>query len=240
MAIVYQNDIAGKICANPECRWKPLAEFAPARLLGFPVGDGYKSRCRECLNAQKRAERAAKPEQYKETARKYVESNQEHVREIKRAHQKANPEKYSEALKRYQETHREELNTKAKERREANLEHARAIGRKAYERHAEERRQASREYFKLHPEKSVAASNRRRARKYQAGGSHTEQEWQELKALYDYICLSCGKQEPEIQLTRDHVIPLEKGGGDSIENIQPLCARCNSKKNNKHIDYRNK
>ena len=26
--------------------------------------------------------------------------------------------------------------------------------------------------------------------------------------------------------------------GDSIDNIQPLCARCNSKKTNKHIDYR--
>ena len=30
MAIVYQNGIAGKICANPECGWKPLSEFSPA------------------------------------------------------------------------------------------------------------------------------------------------------------------------------------------------------------------
>ena len=52
MAIVYQNDVAGKICANSECGWKPLGEFAPARLLGMPIGDGYKSRCRDCFNAQ--------------------------------------------------------------------------------------------------------------------------------------------------------------------------------------------
>jgi len=70
MAIVYQNGIAGKICANPECSWKPLSEFAPARSFGLPFGDGYKSRCRFCWNAQKREERAANPEKHRETARK--------------------------------------------------------------------------------------------------------------------------------------------------------------------------
>ena len=41
MAIVYQNGVAGKICANPECNWKPLSEFPPRRVLGIPAGDGY-------------------------------------------------------------------------------------------------------------------------------------------------------------------------------------------------------
>ncbi len=238
MAIVFQNGVAGKICANPECGWKPLSEFAPARLLGIPVGDGHKSRCRNCWNAQKRAERASDPEKHRETARKYVAANKEHVRELKRKHQFENPEKYNEALRQYRETHREEINIKARERRQENLEHYREIGRKSYDNHAEERRRYSKEYFKQYPEKSVAASNRRRARKLLAKGSHTEQEWQELKARYDYKCLCCGRQEPEIKLTRDHIRPLIFGGSDSIDNIQPLCARCNSKKSLRHIDYR--
>ena len=238
MAIVYQNDVAGKICANPDCGWKPLSEFAPARLLGFPIGDGYKSRCRDCFNAQKRAERAAKPEKYKATAQKYVEANKEHIQNLKRSHQKENPEKYDEATRKYWETHSEEIKTKARERRQQDLEHYREIGRNSYERHAEERRKYSLEYYKLHPEKSVEATNRRRARKLAAGGSHTEEQWQSLKSFYDYKCLCCEKQEPEIKLTRDHVLPLTQGGTDSIDNVQPLCARCNSKKNNKHIDYR--
>src|SRR6266498_4086901 len=160
MAIVYQDGVAGKICANPEGGWKPLSEFAPARLLGIPIGDGHKSRCRKCFNAQSRAEYAAKIDKHKDVQRKYVEANKEHYRELKRAHQKANPEKYKEASRKYNEAHREERNVRERERRQQKLEHYREIGRNSYERHAEERRKNSLEYYKQHPEKSVAASNR--------------------------------------------------------------------------------
>lgn len=168
MTIVYQNGIAGKICANPACGWKPLSEFPAAKRFGLPVGDGYKSRCRGCWNTQAREERNANLEHYRTTERKYVEEHKDHYRDLKRAHQKANPEKYKEALRKYHDSHREEINTKARERRQQDLEHYREIGRKSYERHAEERRQYSSEYFKEHPEKSVAANNRRRALKLAA------------------------------------------------------------------------
>lgn len=238
MAITYQDGVAGKICANPECGWKPVSEFASAKLLGLPIGDGYKSRCRVCFREQARVQRTARIDHYRERERQYVESKKEHYQELKRAHQKAHPERYAEIDRKWKETHREEINEKAKERRQKDLEHYREIGRKSYERHAEERRKYSLEYYKLHPEKSVAANNRRRALKYASKTTHTEEEWQDLKTFYNFNCLCCGKQEPEIKLTRDHVLPLTQGGSDSIDNVQPLCARCNSKKNNKHIDYR--
>jgi 5-methylcytosine-specific restriction endonuclease McrA len=238
MAIVYQNNVAGKVCANPECGWKPLNDFHPQRVLGIPLGDGYKSRCRDCLNAQKRAERTAKLEQYRTKERKYTEANKNHYRELKRAHQQANPEKYQKALEKYRETHREEINAKARERRQQDLEHYREIGRKSREKYADERNAYQREYGKANRNKLTLYTNIRRSRKLQAEGSHTDEEWQNLKAFYNFKCLRCGKQEPEIKLTRDHVIPLTQGGNDSIDNIQPLCAQCNSKKNQKLIDYR--
>jgi 5-methylcytosine-specific restriction endonuclease McrA len=238
MAIVYQDDIAGKICANPECGWKPLSEFSPRRLLGIPVGDGYKSRCKDCFRAQARAERATNIEDYRAKEREYVEANKAHYQELKRKHQKSNPEKYDEALRKYRENHREEINTKARERRQQNLEHHREIGRKSREKHAEERNSYQREYGKANRDKLTLYTNNRRARKLFAKGSHTDEEWQTLKKKYNFKCLCCGKQEPEIKLTRDHVRPLVLGGSDSIDNIQPLCARCNSKKSLRQIDYR--
>ena len=67
--------------------------------------------------------------------------------------------------------------------------------------------------------------------------SHSFGEWENLKKQYGYICPSCKQPEPIITLTEDHIIPLSKGGSDLIENIQPLCLKCNMKKHTKIIKY---
>lgn len=77
----------------------------------------------------------------------------------------------------------------------------------------------------------------RRARQKNAIGSYTVGEWELLKKQYGYKCPSCNKIEPSIKLTRDHIIPLVKGGSNYIENIQPLCRSCNSSKNDSIIKF---
>jgi len=79
--------------------------------------------------------------------------------------------------------------------------------------------------------------NRHYYRKKNAEGSHTFGEWKLLKKQYGYTCLCCKRKEPEIKLTEDHIISLDVGGSDYIENIQPLCKSCNSKKHNNTIKY---
>lgn len=88
-------------------------------------------------------------------------------------------------------------------------------------------------YCTRHPDTIAHLKTRRYAREKGAEGKHTKTEWDNLKKRYNYCCAICGEKKP---LTVDHIIPLSKGGSDYIENIQPLCRNCNSKKNNK-LDY---
>lgn len=67
------------------------------------------------------------------------------------------------------------------------------------------------------------------------GGKHTTSEWLLLQFYYGNRCAACGKRTSK--LTRDHIVPVSKGGKDSISNIQPLCQRCNSKKSTKIVRY---
>lgn len=50
-----------------------------------------------------------------------------------------------------------------------------------------------------------------------------------------YRCLRCGDHK---DLRADHVIPESKGGAATLENLQTLCAPCNSWKGVKEIDFR--
>lgn len=84
----------------------------------------------------------------------------------------------------------------------------------------------------------IAFNQARYARKIGAEGTFTAAEWRALKATYNSSCLCCGRAEPEIRLTPDHVVPLAKGGSNWISNIQPLCGPCNSSKQDKYTDYR--
>ena len=89
----------------------------------------------------------------------------------------------------------------------------------------------------LQLQKKRFRNQRYKARKRNAEGSHTFEEWIELKTLYNNMCLCCKRFEPEIKLTEDHIIPLILGGTDYIWNIQPLCVSCNTKKRIRTISY---
>ncbi len=103
---------------------------------------------------------------------------------------------------------------------------------------AERKRKQYAENQEKELEQARVRNSKRRARILGNGGTITKEEWNWLKEFYNFTCLRCWKQEPEIKLTLDHVLPLKLGGKNVIENAQPLCQPCNSSKHTQHIDYR--
>jgi 5-methylcytosine-specific restriction endonuclease McrA len=86
------------------------------------------------------------------------------------------------------------------------------------------------------PTKAAVQRDRNRAMRRECEGHYTAAEFKELCDKYGNICLRCG--DKDAPLTPDHVIPLSLGDSNWKSNIQPLCRRCNSRKNVKIIDYR--
>ena len=114
-------------------------------------------------------------------------------------------------------------------------EKARLKGQRYRERHPERSRESVRKYQKAHPDQCRADGHNYRARKRKAKGRITAQDHKQLLEIANHKCLACGTDE---DLTIDHVIPLIKGGRNSIENTQVLCRSCNSSKYTKIKDYR--
>lgn len=55
-------------------------------------------------------------------------------------------------------------------------------------------------------------------------------EWGKKLEQCGYTCAICGASG---KVAIDHIVPLSKGGGHNIENLQPLCKSCNSGKGNR-------
>ena len=97
----------------------------------------------------------------------------------------------------------------------------------------EKKRNHDREWNKNHRAYRNYLDMIRRMRLRNIEGSFTLEQWEDLKKKFNYTCPMCNKQEPEIILSIDHIIPISRGGDNYIMNIQPLCRSCNSSKGNK-------
>jgi 5-methylcytosine-specific restriction endonuclease McrA len=157
------------------------------------------------------------------------------------AYQKAHPEQAKIAWQKLNDKRRGNPECQAKNRewkraylktqqyRDTNKAY-REANREMFRRIQKNQRQKNPAYFA-----SLTAKRRSKVRQC---GSFSQKEWDALKSEYEYTCLCCLKREPKIKFTVDHVVPIARGGSNTIENIQPLCMPCNAKKHDKIIDYR--
>lgn len=214
-------DAPSKICAH--CKEdKPLSEFGRNRR----QRDGMAYRCKACNRKLSNEYYQRHPERVRERSRLYHEANRGARNEYTKKWREENPERAREGHIRWREKNPDYQN--------------RPEVRAYYKRYREE----NKEYYKAaialwwqeHPEKQAHYDAMKRARKRNAEGEHTLEEFRELCEVFGNRCLCCGRTDAS--LTRDHVVPLIKGGGNSIANIQPLCRSCNSAKGVNVIDYR--
>lgn len=70
-------------------------------------------------------------------------------------------------------------------------------------------------------------------------GNYSYEDWLKLLQQHDNKCYYCGvelrNEEGKLMATRDHIVPLSRGGTDEISNIVPACKSCNGSKSNKLI-----
>ncbi len=48
-----------------------------------------------------------------------------------------------------------------------------------------------------------------------------------------FLCMYCGNKFNDCSLTRDHIIPVSKGGKDRWSNVVTACRHCNTRKGNR-------
>jgi hypothetical protein len=64
-------------------------------------------------------------------------------------------------------------------------------------------------------------------------GKFTTKEWQDKLKEYNFKCAYCGTDR--VKMTKDHLVPVSRGGTNTIDNIVPACLRCNMKKSIRFI-----
>lgn len=66
-------------------------------------------------------------------------------------------------------------------------------------------------------------------------GDRTKEQWISMLERFNNCCVKCGGDGV---IQKDHIIPIYKGGSNSIDNLQPLCISCNTAKGSDQTDYR--
>lgn len=170
-------------------------------------------RCRPCAAKREKAWRAAHPEDVAAANAAWARRNAEARRGSVTKWRTSNPEAFREAKRRW--INKPGSREKTRETYRAWVERNRAAKNIAWNAWRDRNPQAAR-----------AIRARVKAKRKGAAGSHSVGAWIDLLASYHGLCAYCGAAAT----TRDHVIPLARGGDDSIENIVPACLPCNAKK----------
>jgi 5-methylcytosine-specific restriction endonuclease McrA len=180
-----------------------MSEKTCIKCSGIKTGNDN-SYCKSCKKEKSRAWRASNKDYYK----KYYLDNKKTIDQYQKTYQEANPEKIKENKRSYQK-----------------------------------RNPLSTNNWKIkNPEKLRAYYRKREALK--RTNKHSPYTEENIMSTYGRLCNQCGleidmtaprqtgKPGWENGLQIDHLIPISKGGPDTLENVRPTHGLCNLRKSN--------
>lgn len=166
---------------------------------------GFEASCKKCRNKRRMVCYKADKEGFAKKNKQYRKDNKEAIAMQRRGYYLANKDVRIEKSREYRMLNKKDIAIRFKIRNNGNKEYL---------------------------QKCSILVQRREARKHRLLSTLTNEQWESIKAHFDYKCCYCGKKLP---LAQEHFIPVTKGGEYTINNIIPCCKSCNSSKGNREF-----
>lgn len=172
---------------------------------------------------------------YKKRNAKSYKNNRIEAIEKSKANYKKNKVRKKAYNREYGQNNKESILVNKREYRSTRKEKLAADNKVCREENYEKIEAQREEYNRVNRDEIRTRDINRIAKRRLAEGSHTTAEWKARKDEFNNTCPGCG--DSDVLLTRDHVVSLHTGGTNYIDNIFPLCRRCNSSKFTKYMKY---
>jgi len=113
-------------------------------------------------------------------------------------------------------------------------EHGKAVSKTYYESEAGKAKIKAWNQSDAGKASNLRSAHKRRENAENTVNDLTADQWFEILYTQKNCCAHCNRLfTPALPPTRDHIVPLSKGGGLTFDNVQALCRSCNAKKGTK-------
>ena len=198
---------------------------------------GLHAICKKCIKEYNKTRFENNKDEILEKKRKYNSNNKEKIREYNKDYYKDNTDKKKELSKKYRENNKEYYREYNKKYYEDNKEQLKSYNKDYRINNAVELSKKQKEYVKNNPDKIF--NNRQKHRNYDNSATVnkiSKEQWRQMLDFFDNKCAYSGEELTEENFSIDHIIPISKGGDNSINNIVPCTKSVNLSKWNYDLE----